>query len=109
MRLRALVLCVRSSASEMSLAACSWAKLPFHDSVPGYKCSPVGIFGSAKESEGARSLMCCDGFFLQFDHNCSNFLRVSVAYLMLPESGNIRRKLCFCKAPDKFVFLSRIT
>lgn len=63
MRLRALVLCVRSSASEMSLAACSWAKLPFHDSVPGYKCSPVGIFGSAKESDGARSLMCCDGFF----------------------------------------------
>lgn len=32
----------------MSLAAGSWTKLHFHDSVPGFKCSPVGIRAQPK-------------------------------------------------------------
>lgn len=42
-----LILRARSSASWMSLAR---TKLRFHDSVPGFKCSPYWNSGSARES-----------------------------------------------------------
>lgn len=57
------ILRVRSTASEMSLAASSGTKLHFHDSVPGFKCSPVGIRAQPKGSHAARRLMCSDSFF----------------------------------------------
>lgn len=64
----------------------------------------VGMFGSAKASDGACGLMVLWQLLWQFDHNCSTFLRVSVACLMLLESVNIQPELCFCKASDQLCF-----